>query len=416
MKNFWKKLSILGVTLALMLNVMSCSHPEYYRAQMDKGFSQENWMQQVNLNPNIWTKNADPWYFSADRDLITHQPVFDPVAEEMAAKPIRIPDFTHINVNGNFRIQIVGSQPRTSVTVLGPKQAKRLICIQIRNQTLYIYPAPECKNDKKCPRNFNDVTIRIGIHDLRSLTTNGDSSITGKDIYSSGLAINATNRSQLLLRGNMKLALVNDSGCATTTIIGAVTPCLYINVKGCGTVNVAGRVGVKCIRNLGQGNVNIIGACSHDLSVFGGDTSTTKIAGIANVRRVIAYGHSRIFMYWVNANCAIVKVSDHACVGLAGYTQSLYVDTDTAAVFYGKCLIAGSAFVRTFGLSHVNVTATKKIFASAYDDSSIYYFGSPSIISRFVYGNGIIIPVWTNEIATPPVSQLQSGYFDFRSD
>jgi hypothetical protein len=404
-----KKLGLLGIVLLFTLNLIGCtsSHPEYYQSQqMDQG--EEAWMQQVNLNPNQWTVNADPWYFSNDIDVITRKPVFDPVAQEMATTPINIPFFNNVNVEGNYRVQIVGKQIRNGISIIGTPYEKSQVTAEIRNETLYIHPNQNCKksSDKKCLA-LSNVIIRVGVGNLRNLTSHGNNIIIGKDIYSDKLIINATDHSNILMRGEMRLNEVNTSGSATVTVLGANTPCLNIVVNGGGTVNVAGRVGVQSISNSGSGNVNIIGAYSCTLAISAKGASITKVAGITNLRSVVASDSSRVYVYWVNSKNISVKTCDGACVGIAGRVYNLNVETSGSSGFLGKCLQAASVYVKTFGSSHVNIVASKKIFAEASGNSSIYYFGSPSIISRFISGNATIIPVWTNEIATPPVSDVE---------
>ncbi|HSW71621.1 MAG TPA: hypothetical protein VLH77_06575, partial [Gammaproteobacteria bacterium] len=50
-------------------------------------------------------------------------------------------------------------------------------------------------------------------------------------------------------------------------------------------------------------------------------------------------------------------------------------------------------YVRTREWAHVNVTADDRAFAAADDNSSIYIFGWPNVISPYVNDNAVIIPL-----------------------
>lgn len=410
-----KKLGLFGIILLCTFALISCSSSKYYGTQANPNLSEENWMQTINLNHKLWTSNVDPWYHKRERDPITYQRIYDPIAQEMIQVQQKIPFFTNISINGNYRIQIVGHQERNSVQFSGTKTAKRLLSLDIRNQTLYIQPAPECiKNStERCKGDNTQVTIRIGINNLRSIINVGNSSITGKYITSDALTIRSVGNSNILLNGRMKLTEVNNFGCGTITILGAYSSCVDINVTQCGTVNIAGRVGLHAISNADKGNINVIGGYSGDTIINAKGASTTKIGGMVNLKSINTYDNSHVYLYWVKSNNVTVRESGNSCVGLAGYTTNLSVETFGSSGFQGKCLRTWSTYIRTHGSSHANISADKKVFAEANGNSSIYYYGRPSVISRFLSQNGAIIPVWTNEIPTPPVSGTEPAMFNF---
>ncbi len=419
-KDAMKNLSLFAIILNFTLSLLGCSHQEYYQAQISQNYTREAWMQQINLNPNLWTAQADPWYFVVDKDPITHQTIFDPVAQAMVIKPSHMANFTQIKINGNYRIQIIGHQREPSIGFSGTAAAKRQVAIEIHDQTLFIHPKPECEQktnfNKECLSESDKLIIRIGINNLRRLSSYGNNTVTGKDVVSNGLIIEAGNRSRVLLRGNMRLTEANASGCASIIVLGAFTPCVNINVNGCGTINVAGRVGIRSISNVGNGQVNIVGADSSMLTIYSKDASLTQVAGLVSLRKVTANDRSRVYLYSVRSGSLDVKVYDHACVGLAGCVNNLNVETHGSSGFLGKDLHASNLYVRTFDSSHANVSATQKIFASAADNSGIYYFGSPANISRFLTENGTIVPIWTTPLAVPVEPRGTLSTFNYQSE
>lgn len=403
-----KRFALFIITLLISMVLTACSYHQSLQAQVSQNCIKETWMRTVNTNPNRWLKGADPWYFTGEPYQLNEYAKNAPISATITDTEIRPSNFDSINVSGNFKVQIIGHQASNSVEIVGPNGGVRQVIVSTRNHTLYLQQNPEYKGG------LSNVIVRIGIRSLHHITASGYACITGRNITSRHLVIDSCSTGIILLDGNINLTEVNQDGPGSIIVLGAYTRDLTINVHGNGIVNVAGRVGIHCINNFGGGCVNIIGAMSDDLTIEAGGQSSTVIAGFANVRRVIASGDSRVYLYWVCSRDIRVVARDRARVGLAGYANNLTVDVCNTARFEGKCLRAQSAYVRTYDDARANISAEKKIFANARWNSSVYYFGSPSKISRFYSENATIIPMYTTEIPTPAYPNHQAVPSQFK--
>jgi hypothetical protein len=264
------------------------------------------------------------------------------------------------------------------------------------NNTLYIAQVKQAK-----PANLRNVIVRIGVGNLHKLKVAGGANVEGRNLSSNGLVIDANNNGgNVLLSGDMNLMRVTNSGSGCVSVLGAYTPCLDINAYGSGAVNVSGRVGVRNINHTGNSSVNIIGADSNALTVNAVNGSTT-IAGYVNLKKLTANNNSCVLIYWVNSNGAYIIQRNNSGVGLAGSATMLDLNMANNSRFMGQYLHGGSVYVQTHDTAHANISADKRIFASAVDNSSIYFFGSPSIVSRYTAGKGAVIPVWSETNALP---------------
>ena len=100
------------------------------------------------------------------------------------------------------------------------------------------------------------------------------------------------------------------------------------------------------------------------------------------------------FVFCVNSSALYVSQSGNSRVGLAGYVKNMNVDLINNARFEGQYLKGGSIYVKTRDCAHANVAPELKIFAAATNQSSIYMFGSPNIVSRYNSTNSVILPIW----------------------
>ncbi len=379
-----------------MSTLISCTHT-YTPTSQD--FLRENWMHNVNLNPMNWTHGADRWFFTGEPTPMERYANRAPSDTAMSVTEVKVPQFTHIKIDGCFRVQLTGGQPHNALVILGPNEALHQIVVQVWGDTIVVTQVHD-KDPKKPMANLKNVIVRIAVSDLRHLTVRGGVDLEGRLLVSDGMVIEANNSGTVLLNGHINLLKVHNSGPGTVSVIGAYTPCLDISVGGSGTVNVSGRVGIQSVYNVGAGKVNIIGADSRSLVVNACGNSFTAIAGYVNLKRLNAADNACVYIYWVKSPCASVTLSGNARVGLAGTVGSLDLLVADNARFGGQYLHGRNIEVQTHGSAHANVAADRKIFASAVDKSSIYSFGSSAIVSSYTAGYGTIVPVW-NATAMP---------------
>jgi hypothetical protein len=394
-----KRYLLLVLTCILTLVLTSCAqNPTTYRAQISPDLVQETWLGRMNLDPNVWTRHADRWFFTGEPHTFDEYASRAPLAANITAMTVRVPDFTNIVVSGPYKIQIYGRQMHSSVFVLGTNEAARHVSVEVRDNTLFVHPATDCSRNG-C--GGGDVIVRIGLSALNSLIANGNGPVEGKDITSNALTITSNTPNEILLTGNMNVQRIIQNGMGTTSVIGVYAPCMDIMVPHNGNVNVSGHIGIRRISKAGNGMINVIGADSDGLRIdsTGG---ITAIAGYANVKTINATQNGHIYLYWVASDGIYINVRDNARVGLAGAARNVDVEVSGNARYEGKYLRTDNIYVKTRGYSHANVFPQQKLFANASDFSSIYFFGTPNVISRYTTGHAIIVPIFNDGCPVMP--------------
>lgn len=391
-----KKLCLLLIFCILTLTGCSCcNNRSFIQNLVNANYINESWLYQVNTNPKCWLVGADPWFLTGEPNAIETFALRAPCRLAMTSMSIRAREFNSIRIDGAYQVQIVGHQDRNRVNIIGPNKAARQLAVDVIGNTLYIHQAQDCKIP------LNTIIVRIGIKNLRNLVVNGCADVYGRDILSDQLNIVTNNNGRIILAGNINLTNLTQLGRGPVTILDAYTPVLDIKDMGCGNINIAGRVGIRRISHCGNGTINIIGADSDGLDIFATNRAVINIAGNVNLRRVTACKCAIVNVYCVNSCGTYVSAQDNSRVGLSGTTQNLNVDLMNSTLFQGKFLRGGNVYARTGNCAHANVTADKKIFACAMDSSSIYFFGSPSIVSRYTAHHGTVVPVWNEMTASP---------------
>lgn len=382
--------SIFFIILISILTLAGCSTSPY-QVSVNDTFVKENWINRVNaITPSAWTRNADPWFLSGDPNSLEKYLENTPQPIGTSIMSVRAGSFNNIIVNGPFEVQIAGGQEHDSVYVLGPNDAIRQVSVQSSHHTLQILPV------KNPSANLKTIIVRIGVRNLRNITNLGTGTIYGRNIYSDCLTITECDCGSIILSGQMNLTKVKQMGSGCITVIGAITPCLSIEVKGNGNVNVCGHVGIQNITQDGSGCVNIVGADSDCLTILARGNGVISVKGFVNLKKLIAADRSCVFVFCVKSGALYVSQSGNSRVGLAGYVKNMNIDLINNARFEGHYLKGGSIYVKTRDCSHANVAPDRKIFAAAMNQSSIYMFGSPDIVSRYPNGSGVILPIWND--------------------
>lgn len=388
-------LKLIFISLVVCL-LVSCTLGSP-RPDLTQDVTREAWRMGVDTNARNWTRGADSWFLRGQPNDIEIRNRRAGLSVAMSTMMVNLPEFTRINVNGDFKVQLFGTNfGNNSAYVYGPAAGVRNTIVEMRGSALNISQSPNAKGITK------RVIVRIGVRNLSELIQSGSGTIEGVQIQSSSLNITQTQsgRGDVYLAGNMNVRRIMQVGCGKITVLGAITPKLDIVTYGQGAVNVAGNVGISSILHHGNADINIIGANSNSLRIVADGNGKIGIHGPVCLKSVSAAGYARVFVDQVNSVAVSVCVNQHAAVGLAGQTGKLTVDAYDNGSFYGRYLCARESYVHAWGSAHVNVAATNRAFASSIDNSSIYFFGPPSILSPFVRGNGSVIPMWGPGYAT----------------
>ena len=387
-----KAYNLLGLFCLGVLGLTSCANnTNYYNSQVKPDLVHETWLKEINLNPNQWTTNTDDWFVTGKPSNFERSDMNAPYSKAISTMSVRVPDYTKLKVDGRMHVQIVGLQDHNSAFVFGPNDAVREVIIEVNGDTLFIHEPKNCNGS-----GMDQVIVRLGIRNLQKLTTSGNVEIEGRDVSSDSLSIDSSSMKDTALKGSgLNLSSINQMGYGNVTVLGAETPVLNIKTAAKGCVNVSGRVGIHQITNNG-GTIHILGADSDALSIAASGPSYTSIVGYVNLKKLVAGNSSQVYAYWVNSNGAYVTLYENAHVGLAGAIKNLNVDASNMSRFDGQYLRGENVYVRTRDWSHANVNSSHKLFAAALDSSSIYFFGSPNIVSRYTARDGIVIPVWND--------------------
>ena len=357
--------------------------------------TQETWQQSVVRSTASWKKGADHWFFTGEPNATEMANRHAPATDVISTMTATVSDFTAIKVDGAFQLQVFGTDEHNSVFIQGPNAGMRGIIIKEEANTLSIRQTDEVPNEI-----MRRMVVRIGVKHLKKLIQNGCSSIEVIQLRTNQLSIYSSGSGNIYLSGRVNLKKIVSKDSGSINVFGAYTPELKIVSSGSGAVNVSGNVGIQSIKHTGTGDINIIGANSDGLDINTQGAGKISIEGTVNLRQLIAKDNTCVYISSVNSECVDANLYGNARVGIAGVTQALYVNTYNNTLFWGQSLCAQNAYVNANDQSHINVTASKKVFASAKQSASIYFFGPSALLTQFTQNSGVIISMrsrnWCN--------------------
>ena len=376
---------IICILISLLL--ASCMNTE--PSQRPDDLTKETWERAVATTSNQWTQGADHWFFTGDPNGTEKINRHAPDSAGMTTSVVRVSDFNVIKTNGAYQLQLFGTDESNSVYIYGPNAGVNAIRVTMDGDTLYVR-----QTNKDVPNSvMNGVIVRIGVNQLNKLIQKGCGTVEAIRIQTDSLDITSTSTASgnIYLIGEVRLKRVVLNGTGSITVFGVNSPNVVIRTNGSGAVNVKGNIGIRSIVHHGQSDINIIGANSNKLDIDADGAGKVSIRGIVNVNRITAKDDVCIYIYDVRSACVEANLSGNARIGLKGYTNDLYVNTVGASIFWGRYLCARRAYVTACNHSHINVTAEGKIFASATDQSSIYFYGPAAILSEFTKDSGSVV-------------------------
>ena len=379
-----------GTLLLTALFLIGCVYQHSRKPNADLTY--ESWQKQVDTNPSGWTRGSSSWFTEGVAPTVDQLNNRMPMNAAMSTMMVRVPDsFTNIKVNGHFQVQIFGTSDTNSVYLYGPNAAVREVNVRVTKDTLYL------EQSKDAPGNMDCVIIRVGIRNLKNLNQMGTGRIEGRLIRSSDLCVSSSGSGNIYLGGAFNVTRIISTGRGSISLFGAITPVLDITTAGSGSVNVSGNVGIRSITHHGYGDVNIVGANSDGLTVHADGKGKIGVNGRVAINEIDARDRTCVYIYYVNGDMLRAYATDHARIGLAGCTKNLYVDAGKGSRFDGHYLYTYDAYVRAHDAAHINVNGANKVFAAATENSSVYFFGSPNILTQFFRENGVVLPILTDK-------------------
>lgn len=377
----------LSVLFFFCLLMTSCAtnHSPTINADLTK----ETWRYQLNTNPTTWQRYADRWFLTGKPNATEMTNRHASYRFAMSRMQVRVSNFTKIRFNGNFQLQLFGTDGPNTVYILGPNEAVGSAILRVSNDTLCIDQRPDA------PPNADKVIIRIGMRELTQLIQMGCGTIEGIWLRSHSLTLTTTQQagSRIYLMGNLRVRHIQQAGQTSINIFGANTPDLYIQTSGHGEVNLCGDVGVRSIIHHGSSNINIIGAHSGRLDIIADGDGKIGIKGQVNLRDVSVKDNVRVYVSLSTSDAINVALKNKARVGIAGFTNELNVVARNESRFLGRYLCTHQSYVKAYDSSHVNVNGASTL-GMASQDGSIYYFGPARLLTSYTSGNGIVLPLF----------------------
>lgn len=374
------------ITLAFIsLILISCANGRYPYPKSDLG--RETWQSQVETRSDPWAAYATNW-FKAGRT-------------NSGGCPVRVAHFNGIKAVGDFQIRIAGNPDVDTVSVEGPAEAVHALRVKVKDNLLYLTV------DDEASVNMSQVIVHVNMRHLEYLDFNGNGRVEGVRLFAKHLQIISTGCVNMFLAGHLSVKSILANGSGTVNVFTINSYGTDIETRNAGSVNMAarGRVWLKNIKHKGSGDINIIGAASNGLVVNTEGKGKIGIYGLVDIREIRASGKTCVFIRSSNSNVTCVYVYDDARVGIDGRVHVFNGYTNKTARLMTRDLIAQDSYVKATGQSHMNVFALNKIFATATDYATIYFYGDPNILTRFISGDGAVIYMGTpssqNEAIVP---------------
>lgn len=386
-RTHWSSGTKLFLTVCLSALLFSCATD---RSLPNMNLSQPQWRFLLDNDPHKWTKEASHWFLTGEPNLTELNNL--KLARQgipMRRERVNVENFNKIRFNGNYQLQIFGTDGPNTVYIYGPSQAAATVRIRVSGGRLCI------DQDDTVPLNSDQVIIRVGIRDLQEITHLGCGSIEGIWLKSSGLLIQTTANSanHIYLAGDLRVRRIAHAGFSSITLTGVNTQYLDIQAMGFGDINLCGKVGIQSINHHAGDNINIIGANSPHLVIIADGQGKIGISGRVNLREVTATDSVRIYISQVLAPFTNILLKKYAQVGLLGVTDELFVKAYDSSRFDGRGLCTHEAHVKSFDNAHINFNSANAI-SMASNHSSIYYFGAERRLISFIHGNGLILPLF----------------------
>lgn len=379
------KQGLIGILLLSLVLLTSCATNKV--SYPSPSLAEESWLYAVDTHPNRWAQGADHWFLTGNPNSAQQMNETAPYMAAISTMEVKVPNFTHIKVSGNFQVQLVGTDAPNKLYVYGPNDGVRQVIVEVVGNTLYLRQPPEA-----CP-NVARTIVRIGIKELNSLVQSGPGLIEGRQLRSADLTVHSYGGGDIYLTGKINLRAVVNNGSGDVTIFDAKSNSLDISTSGCGSVNVSGHLGMHSIFHRGTGNVNVIGITGGRLSIDADGSGKIGIYGCYDLCRVIARGAVCVYTYCVSGGNLSAFATGRSHIGVAGNVSSANIEVNSGAHFEGRYLHAREAFVRLYGRAHVNLGASEKVFATVNGGSSLYFYGSPNSMTKFVRDNGVILSI-----------------------
>ena len=380
--------TVVGILLSALI-LMSCANGRYPYPKSDLG--EETWRAQVETHSSAWAMKADDWFLDGGPSRAKIENDRAGYNAAISRNSVRVTNFIGIRAIGDFQVQITGDPDRNTLTIEGPNDAVRAVIVKMNNNVLCLEQADDA------PANMGQVIVHINMRHLESLEHNGLGSVEGVRLDSNHLRVENTGCGNIFLAGRMDVKSIISHGPGTVNVFTICSNDTEIVTTDTGNVNLAARryVTLRSIKHKGSGDINVIGAVDGNLRVSAEGKGKIGVYGRVNIREIKASGKTCVFIASSDSPAPCIYVYDDARVGIDGNAGSLNGYTTRTARLLTRYLHTQNSYVQASGVSHMNVTAYDKIFATANDYATIYFYGDPNIMTAFKRGRGVVVNMGT---------------------
>lgn len=381
-----KQLSMWILVLMLTAFIVGCSAGRYPYAATSS-LADESWRSQMAVDPSSWAAGADSWFRVSEATMNEYMNETAPLSEAISREAVRIPNVPNIRIQGDFQVQITGDCDDSSVFVEGPNPAVRSVAVVISGNTLVLSQA------QNAPTNMSRVVVHVAMKNLNSLYFVGSGRVEGKHLYSSHLTVESNAMGNIFLAGRLNVKCVMARNCGSINIYTVNTTQTEIVSTGQGNINIKAEcnAGLKAITHTGTANVSVVNAAGDNVMIDAKGKGRINVIGRIGVRQIRASEQVCVFISNSSSGVPCIYVYDDARVGIAGRAGTLYAYTTRTAKLMSRYLVADTIYAESSGSSHMNIAATNKVFATARDYSTIYFYGDPDIVEAFQRNGGAVI-------------------------
>ncbi len=376
-------IALISISLSALI-LMSCAAGRYPYPTND--LAKETWRSQIQTDSNRWATKADQWFLAGGDSYSEIANESAPVSEAITHTEIRVNNFNNVNIKGDFKVEMFDEEDNNGVWIEGPNVAVRAVAVSVRNNTL-------CLEQVANAPSMSRVIVHIGIKQLKSLAYNGNGRVEAIRIKSSGLTIKAAGCGNIFLAGRVNVKSIINMGQGSINVFTLFSEGTSIESFSSGAVNIDAKQAIvlRRIVHNGTGDISVIGAVSPSLVIDATGKGRVSVSGQVTIKEIRASGQVCVFVSASSGGIPCIYVFDDARVGIDGGAGTLYAYTTRTSRLMARNLLAQTSYVEASGTSHVNANATGKIFATARDYATIYFFGNPAVVYPFEKNNGSVI-------------------------
>lgn len=206
----------------------------------------------------------------------------------------------------------------------------------------------------------------------------------------------------IVLNGNAIIKLVNGSYTASITgpenylyddQVSVVNQILNIDTLKSAN-NIIIKISAPRLKNItvaGNSTMNAKDFKTTGLTVIAKDNGTINLEGKYIIDRIYQYGNGRINIIWVESDNLFIDSRSNGPIYLAGIVKNMVAKLTHNALLDARYLRVQKASVFTTDAAQANVVALDILGAFATNNSNIYYYNRPHIMTTVTNESGNVL-------------------------